>query len=303
MGETRVRRPRPDRGRRAVGRVLGMAALLGVVAVPTVVPAQISPGPLSKAHAELKGMRKCLECHGIGEPSLDDRCLACHGEIEWLRAHGRGLHGAADLGECATCHREHGGEDFEIVHWEAGGPAAFDHRRAGWMLEGKHADVECERCHREELRTAAVMDLRPDRASTSTWLGLETACASCHADPHNARLGSDCAECHTARDFREILEGRFDHEQTAWPLRGAHGRVACAACHQSEADWVQRPESSRCSSCHADPHRGRATIAGRAADCAECHGLEAFRPSTFTVAMHATGPYPLEGKHRLEPKD
>jgi hypothetical protein len=279
-------------------RAFGLAVALGLFAAGSGSAAQISPGPLSKAHAELEGMRNCLECHGIGEPKLDGRCLACHGEIEWLRARGRGLHGAADLGECATCHTEHGGRDFEIVRWEAGRPEAFDHRDAGWPLEGRHRETGCRDCHQEKHMTSEAMRQRDRAVPADSWLGLETACAACHADPHDGRLGADCAQCHTTRNFGEIVEGRFDHESTRYPLRGAHRLVACAGCHEAEAGWVHRPESSACASCHADPHGGLATIAGRRADCAECHAVEGFRPSTFTVAMHATGPFPLEGEHR-----
>ncbi len=287
------RRPFAMRLRRA----LVAATALGFVAAPLRVTAQISPGPLSKAHAELEGVLKCLECHGIGEAKLDARCLECHVEIEWLRAQGRGLHGADGLGECATCHQEHGGKDFEIVHWGKRGYTSFDHRRAGWELRGRHREAECRTCHREEFHESAVMTLRDGGPGRATWLGLEVACASCHADPHAGRLGSDCAKCHTEHDFRKIIDTGFDHESTRYPLRGAHREVSCAGCHESEAGWIHQPASSNCASCHADPHQGLATIAGRRADCAQCHGVDRFRPSTFTVAMHADGPYPLEGRH------
>jgi len=278
-------------------RELGVAAALGLFASPAA-GAQISPGPLSRAHAELEGVTKCLQCHGIGEPKLDGRCLACHREIAWLREQGRGLHAARDLGECASCHREHGGADFEIVHWGSGGAEAFHHARAGWPLDGRHGAVRCRDCHRAELRTSEVTGMRDGGLPASTWLGLETDCASCHADPHVPTLGADCAQCHVTRGFAEIQPGRFDHDRTGYPLRGAHAKVSCNGCHRTGPEWTGRPESSRCASCHADPHAGLATIAGRPADCASCHSVEGFRPSTFTVAMHATAPYPLEGRHR-----
>ena len=239
---------------------------------------------------------KCLECHGIGQPKLDSRCLECHVEIEWLRSRERGLHGIDGLDECATCHQEHGGRDFEIVHWGPGGRSEFDHRRAGWELVDGHDGVECQRCHRDELRSSSVMSILPGGREGSTWLGLEVACASCHADPHEGRLGSSCAECHTEHDFRTIVDNSFDHDRTQYPLRGAHRRVNCARCHAGESGWVGRPAFTECASCHADPHDGLATVGGRAAGCATCHGVDRFRPSGFTVTMH-TGPFALDGKH------
>jgi uncharacterized paraquat-inducible protein A len=43
--------------------------------------AQMSPGPLSKAHHDLNGLLQCAKCHvfGTGLPQL--RCLDCHQEI------------------------------------------------------------------------------------------------------------------------------------------------------------------------------------------------------------------------------
>jgi hypothetical protein len=38
-------------------------------------------------------------------------------------------------------------------------------------------------------------------------------------------------------------------------------------------------------------------VAGKAADCAACHDVTGFTPSTFTVAQHAASAYPLEGAH------
>ena len=38
-------------------------------------------------------------------------------------------------------------------------------------------------------------------------------------------------------------------------------------------------------------------VAGKATDCAECHTVDAFKPSTFTVERHARTRYPLQGAH------
>jgi hypothetical protein len=240
----------------------------------------------------------CLKCHGIRDRSLDAHCLECHNEIEWLRAQGRGLHGLDAVTECAACHKEHGGREFAIVYWRGEGFRSFDHRRAGWDLVGKHANTECRACHREEHRKSVVTLAREGGLGDDTWLGLETSCATCHTDPHQGRLGTDCVQCHTADDFRTIVEGEFDHARTRYPLEGAHREVACARCHRTVEKWIDQPPFESCASCHSDPHAGLATISGREVDCAICHGVRGFRPSLYTVAMHAESPFPLEGKHR-----
>jgi hypothetical protein len=272
------------------------AALLGAL-VAGEAGAQISPGPLSSAHAELEGMTNCLKCHGIGgENVVDDRCLSCHEPIRWLREEGRGLHALEGAKECRTCHREHGGRDFDVVHWEKGEPESFDHARAGWTLDGKHAQAQCRTCHSPKYHKGpiAAMD---DGLDELSWLGMGTSCVECHDDVHKGRLGTSCADCHTTRDFKEITTARFDHDKTRYPLRGKHVSVECVSCHKGGYDPAALPAFADCADCHRDPHGGDAKLAGRAADCAACHDLNGYRPSTYTVARHRDSKYPLEGAH------
>ena len=94
---------------------LVLIALFALTITPNV-HAQISPGPLSRAHKTLEGATHCSSCHKFGGQAAL-KCLECHTEIaSRLRAH-RGLHAsyglnAASSQECAKCHSEHNGEDF-----------------------------------------------------------------------------------------------------------------------------------------------------------------------------------------------
>ena len=387
---------------RAAGRGRGaeLAATLAIVwifvAAAEPAQAQVSPGPLSRAHASLDGSLKCLECHASGKGGVAPQCLSCHKEIAWLAARDRGLHATIEGQDCATCHPEHAGVDFALIEWEEGSPEKFDHRRAGWPLAGKHAAQRCDACHKAAFRVSEAQRLAPRRDASRGWTGLETACGACHRDPHESTLGSDCARCHGTEgwrpaanfdharsaypltgkhrdaacakchrvdgaplvvavrpagggtttvpgalpagtgvtqplprfkplphaecsachidphagqlgaqcsrchvtdDFRRVAEGQFDHSRTRYPLRGRHVAVACAKCHDPRAGGA-RPRFDSCGACHADAHDGQATLAGRPADCAACHGVEGFRPATYTVAQHASARYPLEGKHR-----
>src|ERR1700741_3353583 len=113
--------------------------------------AQISPGPFSKAHQSLNGTTQCATCHQFGTSVPTFKCLDCHKEIAHRLAANHGYH--ARLGmknpngrDCVRCHLEHNGEDFNLIHWEPS-QKNFDHQQTGYKLEGKHAEVACEKCH------------------------------------------------------------------------------------------------------------------------------------------------------------
>jgi len=376
---------RPSRHAPAWCSVLAVFALHAGGAY--VASAQVSPGPLARQHADLEGTMKCFNCHprpGAHE-SMDDRCIACHQEIGAMRSAQRGFHASVANRKCATCHPEHAGREFHLIAWEGGGPAAFDHRQAGWPLDGGHQKAECRSCHRPELQASPIASKLKVRDRHETWLALETRCSSCHEDEHRGQLGDDCAHCHTARawtpasgfdhaatgypltgkhvevkcakchaaenetaaprargraglvsahapgsivatarykpvahaecspchrdphtgrfgaacakchttrDFHTIQERTFNHDVTRYPLRGRHVSVACVTCHDPKRAWGERPAFNTCDACHRDAHAGKAK-----ADCALCHGVEGFRPSTYTVALHQKSTYPLAGAH------
>ena len=78
------------------------------------------------------------EVPGVSHAKFPDR-LSTH----------RGLHAtynipAGSSQECARCHSEHNGEDFPLIKWDI---KTFDHKEAGYMLEGKHAGLTCNKCH------------------------------------------------------------------------------------------------------------------------------------------------------------
>lgn len=305
---------------------------------------------------------------------MDDRCLACHGEIATLRSAGRGLHARVASQPCAKCHPDHGGTGFDLIAFDEGAPEKFDHARTGWKLAGAHAKVECRSCHQPKNQRAAYVATMKVRDHARSWLGLETACASCHADPHRGQLatkceschgtaawsplatfdhtrtgfaltgahatvacakchtgagdgavpaaaaqwkpvahaecsschhdphagrfGGKCASCHDTQDFHRIRGSTFDHSKTRYPLLGAHATVACARCHDERTAFGPKPAFDRCDRCHADAHAGQTALAGSAArDCAACHDVAAFQPSTFTLAAHQQTGYPLTGAH------
>ena len=342
--------------------------------------AQISPGPLARAHHDLEGPSNCDRCHGLHREPMTQMCLACHREIGWLIDQKRGYH-ARVVGEqrqkCESCHPDHAGVDFNLIAWPGNSRNAFDHRLAGWPLDGQHADTKCEDCHTLKFRIGPAAALSK-RTGSAGWVGLETACASCHraddvhrgslgercgrchdsnswkkapffdhdsaafrltgrhvdvacdkchlaprlgvrpdtkgrlvpqfkplafklcsdchANPHGTRMAGACSDCHTTRGWKVIAQATFNHDATRYPLVGKHRGVTCDACHGPNLN-VKDPPFATCGGCHRDPHAGQARVANQPADCAACHRVQGFTPSTFTVAQHAATRYPLRGKH------
>ena len=262
--------------------------------------AQISPGPLAKPHQYLEGALQCVQCHGGGrKEQMTVRCLECHKEIAWLVPRGRGFHAGVRDQRCASCHPDHAGREFALVSWPRGDLQRFDHTRAGWPLDGSHEKTKCLDCHKGAFRVSRAAKLSERRGPEWGWVGLERACVTCHNDPHRGRLGAACNDCHATTKWTTINRGKFDHERTKYPLRGRHRAVACEKCHDFSGGKVSSsPRFANCTDCHRDAHTGTATLAGRIVDCASCHVVDDWQPSTYTVAQHRQTKYPLEGRHQ-----
>jgi hypothetical protein len=268
--------------------------------VGTPVIAQISPGPLAKAHQQLEGALQCAKCHGGGRRKelMTSLCLDCHKEIAWLVEQKRGFHAGVREQRCTSCHPDHGGSDFALISWPGGDVQRFDHGTTGWPLDGGHRKVKCEGCHKAAFRVSTAATLSTRRGPDWGWVGLERRCVSCHADVHRGRLGAACDKCHVTMNWKTITKSSFDHDKTKYPLRGRHVEVACEKCHDFSGGKVSSSARfASCTDCHKDAHAGTATLAGRVVDCAPCHVVGGWQPATYTVAQHRLAKYPLEGRH------
>lgn len=175
---------------------------------------QLSPGSLSRSHQTFDGPAGCTACHVFGVATPTFNCSGCHEEIRTRIQEGRGYHRrvaklAAEGRDCVTCHKEHVGRDFQLIHWPQG-VERFDHDETGYPLEGKHQTVECRTCHSIDnvrvrgLRTLKVMD--PYR----TFLGLVTTCGRCHQDEHRGQLDIALRNAPTQRICRANGRARFN---------------------------------------------------------------------------------------------
>lgn len=230
------------------------------------------PGELAQSHAKYE--KQCDKCHGDDDADQRGLCLDCHDKIaEDVRAK-MGFHGKSSqvaVGEnCRTCHSDHRGRDFAM---SAFNNDHFDHRNTDFVLQGKHQALTCDACH------------KPDELARDA----PTECVSCHRnnDVHKGNLGELCADCHSEERW---TEPQFAHDETDFPLKGAHRDAKCQSCH---IDQKMSAVSSECSVCHAsaDVHQGN-----NGAQCGDCHGNDQWSDTEFNHTRDTQ--YPLQGAHK-----
>jgi hypothetical protein len=278
-------------------RALLFFCALGLIAATA--RGQISPGPLSKAHQSLSGTTQCASCHQFGASVPTFKCLDCHKEVAQRISANHGYHARLSLKnpngkDCVRCHLEHNGLDFSLIHWEPS-QKQFDHKLTGYALEGKHAGLECAKCHTPKNITAAERALIKYQDLSKSFFGLSQNCVSCHEDYHKGQLGTDCQRCHNVSDWKAAKQ--FDHSKTRYPLTGLHIQVACEKCHKPDKPGgparFHDMKFSSCTDCHVDPHKG--SFPQR---CETCHTTASWKKLLPAFAFdHSKTKYPLEGQH------
>jgi hypothetical protein len=218
--------------------------------------------PLRDKHKDAK----CQSCHkgGVSGPNaklkLDTACVSCHRKDDSDKGH-KGRYGT----KCDTCH--------SAKEWKA---TIFRHDRdTSFVLKGKHAQAQCDACHRIELGN--IYEHK-----------LETECVACHKndDKHKGQIGNKCASCHNETRWQDAP---FDHNQSRFPLTGSHARAECKECHRTPA-FHDTP--SNCNGCHEkdDKHKGRFGT-----KCANCHYTGTWKSWDFD---HDKTQFPLTGAHK-----
>lgn len=251
---------------------------------------QFSPGDLSNAHSNLEGMSNCSKCHTSGDEVQNSKCLSCHSEITSLVNSGRGLHAREARGkQCYACHSEHHGRSYKLINFVQ---KNFDHARAGYVLQGKHAKISCASCHQAKFIKGPAA-----KRAGRTFLGLEQNCLSCHSDFHQGTLGNTCTNCHNQNDFTPA--SGFNHATAAFNLTGAHLRVVCAKCHLSTTrngkpfTVFKGVQFASCLNCHKDVHNGKFGN-----KCTDCHTTDNFRNVKLDGFDHDKTGFILSGKHK-----
>jgi hypothetical protein len=253
----------------------------------------LAPGPLILGHKDLEGT-DCLKCHDAGKGVPDTRCLDCHKEIRPFVQNKKGFHGLTQK-TCIECHSDHKGRDFESAKVNE---STFDHKATGYLLEGKHANIDCAKCH---TATRGKKRTRPNEVS---YFGTKASCLSCHKkdDPHRFKgdwAKKDCDSCHGLKSWKTQI--RFDHEKDAhFKLIGKHAQVSCKDCHlpKNSKDSIYKwPElkTKECLSCHQDTHGNRLNPKFRGGKCEVCHNQDAWKIQNFPHEKITH--YAIEGAH------
>ena len=210
----------------------------------------------------------CVSCHRNGYTATPSDCFTCH-QRDFTGARNPVHAGFAN--SCQDCHG--------VTAWQQ---ATFDHNQTGFQLVGAHRTVECTLCHR------------------TGYAGTPSECFSCHQNdftaarnPVHAGFPTTCRDCHGFTAWQPAL---FDHDNSGFPLSGAHRSTSCINCHRTT--YAGTP--SDCFSCHQASYNGASNPShgGFPTTCQDCHGVSAWQPATFD--HNATG-FQLAGAHRSAP--
>lgn len=203
---------------------------------------------------------------------LGTSCLSCHDDF----------HQKTLSDDCTSCHNQ---EKFRTA-------PLFKHEKTRFPLVGKHKLVDCAKCHKTEIR---------DGKNFQVFSNIQHAgCASCHVDVHKNKFGNDCTKCHTEESFLTVKGlNTFDHSKTNYPLEGKHLSVECAKCHKGS--YTKQVKHQFCGDCHPDFHKNQFLNNGKKPDCSECHSVENFTTSKFTIEKHNLSRFKLEGSHLATP--
>ena len=221
--------------------------------------------PLTGAHTTVD----CALCHTTAYAGTPTDCNSCH-QANYASAQMPSHSKAGITVDCKSCHT--------TTAWQ---PSTFNHNTTVFPLNGAHSTIaQCSDCH-----LGSTTNAKPD-------------CISCHQIQFNGAQGhvaskfpTDCNVCHNMNNW---LGAIFDHNNTIFPLTGAHTSVDCTLCHT--IGYAGTPTD--CNSCHqANYNSAQApnhSKAGIPVDCKTCHTTTSWQPSTFN---HNTTVFPLTGAH------
>ena len=195
----------------------------------------------------------CDQCHTKGDfRPLNKECITCHEDEHF---------GQMATVDCQTCH------NFEKFK-----PSIFKHKQEDFQTKGKHADLKCEQCHKN-----------------NQFRVLPTNCSNCHEDSHYGNLGEDCQSCHNFNSWENLS---YDHHHTDFPLKGQHLNLNCEECHKNQ---IFRGTPTECVACHLDPHEKELGV-----NCQKCHTEENWEEMKFD---HMNTSFVLMGQHQYQECD
>lgn len=218
---------------------------------------------------ELKNQSVPIERTYLG---LGQDCISCHFDE----------HRGQLSKDCTNCHN--------LESWKP--VPGFDHSRTDYPLTGQHQKVECVKCHQQIVDKSNKQD--------PTYLSFAKQkfgqCSNCHSDFHQGKLGPNCNQCHNTSGWGSVKMTNFDHSRTEFPLLGMHAKVECEKCHGDRT--TKKLKFANCKDCHNDFHKGEFVNRDSKGACEECHTVQGFMPSTFTMLKHDGTLFKLAGSHQ-----
>jgi len=214
----------------------------------------------------------CLQCH-VGAnfhlTSANAACYSCH-QANYTSANNPSHVAAGFPRDCSVCH--------STVNWSG---ATFNHATTGFTLTGAHTAVACLHCH-----------VNNNYSLTSA----NTACYSCHknnftgtTNPNHVAAGfpTDCTICHNTTSWSGAV---FNHNNTPFPLTGAHVSVSCTSCHLNNVFAGTPTACYACqagfpTACHKVDYQGTTNpnhaAAGFPTTCQTCHTTTSWSGANF----------------------
>jgi len=164
-------------------------------------------------------------------------------------------HGAQLSIPCADCHNPNG---WKLV----AGTYTFNHNSTKFPLVGQHEEIDCKMCHASLVFSKA-----------------DPLCMSCHEDMHFQTVGFECGRCHTPNSW--IVNNTTElHQQSRFPLVGAHLTAECVQCHPSASLLRFEPLGVECVDCHEADYLATTNpnhVEGNfSTNCQECHSMNSF---------------------------
>ena len=253
---------------------------------------------------------ECSTCHtDIHQETVGLDCSKCHTPKSWMVEDINGLHqisrfplvGNHLVADCAQCHPRYPDLYFEVLDIDCYSCHKEDYNST---ISPNHTEAgfstDCMLCHSITAEVwagasivhdffpliggHAIQDCFACHEQGGNFTGLTQECYSCHQqdyenvqDPNHLEAGfpTDCEQCHNINGWSPA---NLDHNQTDFPLTGAHLAVDCASCHTN--GFTGTPTD--CYSCHRidDVHSGQ-----NGTECETCHVSSSWDESTFDHAL------------------
>ena len=202
---------------------------------------------------------------------------------------------------CADCHKDPHRGQFERactkchatpVSWKVAEPQFRHNWDTKYPLSGKHASVDCIKCHKPQTQGGLL--------SSATFKGLATSCDACHKVKHPPQYGPSCTSCHTFSSWPKKnpgIEHIFKIEIAGENLGEKHLSAKCSACHDGrKIGSLEPPHKSEyvCYTCHQqdDPHK---KVLGD--NCYKCHSSEGWKGESLRFNHDTMTSFALDQDH------